>query len=232
MLQGYRSDQPYSCCLTTGPLQTALQRREVCNIGFPDLEYQEFRDKKDLPFEVDRDDDPDSTIKKVKATRSYAARFPDPLALKVVRLALPDFGQDIELKERDSFIKEARALRNARHRHVVRFAMAYSFQSMDTAYFAIAMDRAEGDIDRYLKFVRPPETINEISTWFGCLAKALAYIHGIGIRHRDIKPTNILIKGQSVLLADFGISKMGLGRTLSTTVPQWEKGRTPQLRCP
>ncbi len=29
--QGYRSDQPYSCCLTTGPLQTALQRREVCN---------------------------------------------------------------------------------------------------------------------------------------------------------------------------------------------------------
>lgn len=63
----------------------------------------------------------------------------------------------------------------------------------------------------------------DIPKWFGCLANAVAHIHETGIRHRDIKPENILMKGGAVLLADFGISKMGLGQTLSTTVPMWQE---------
>ncbi|CAI6261440.1 unnamed protein product [Periconia digitata] len=44
---------------------------------------------------------------------------------------------------------------------------------------------------------------------FGCLSSAVKYLHAtLKIKHKDIKPENILVtKHDSVLLADFGISK-------------------------
>jgi serine/threonine protein kinase len=41
---------------------------------------------------------------------------------------------------------------------------------------------------------------------FGCLCTAVAYLHENKIRHKDIKPQNILIKGKTFLLTDFGLS--------------------------
>ena len=38
--------------------------------------------------------------------------------------------------------------------------------------------------------------------------RALAYLHALGICHRDIKPQNILRLNNKYLLADFGISKV------------------------
>ena len=38
------------------------------------------------------------------------------------------------------------------------------------------------------------------------LLNAIAYIHSKGIFHRDIKPENILLTGNKLKLADFGLS--------------------------
>ncbi|EHK44780.1 uncharacterized protein TrAtP1_002905 [Trichoderma atroviride] len=65
----------------------------------------------------------------------------------------------------------------------------------------------------------------------GCVARAMAYCHLNGVRHLDIKPSNILLKADRVYLADFGISKdvSGQDQTTIDGNPGTEKWRAPEL---
>lgn len=58
------------------------------------------------------------------------------------------------------------------------------------------------------------------------------YIYALGIRYQDIKPTNILIKGDTILLADFGISQIGLRKTILTTNLYYSTARTQEYYAP
>jgi serine/threonine protein kinase len=60
------------------------------------------------------------------------------------------------------------------------------------------------DAERSVTAVEAKKSILEKA--FGCLAGGLAYIHAKGIRHKDIKPQNILVHLGSVLYTDFGSS--------------------------
>ncbi|KAH7403083.1 kinase-like domain-containing protein, partial [Cadophora sp. MPI-SDFR-AT-0126] len=44
----------------------------------------------------------------------------------------------------------------------------------------------------------------------------MTYIHAQRIRHKDIKPTNILVKDDNILIADFGLSKRFSDETTET----------------
>jgi hypothetical protein len=57
---------------------------------------------------------------------------------------------------------------------------------------------------------------------FGCLASALAFIHEHTIRHKDIKPKNILIHKGEVMYTDFGLSYdfEEIGRGTTTGIPE------------
>lgn len=50
----------------------------------------------------------------------------------------------------------------------------------------------------------PPHSI---FVWMSDLASAMEYLHSQQVKHLDVKPQNILVKGNQILLADFGTAK-------------------------
>ncbi|MEN8672169.1 serine/threonine-protein kinase [Nocardioides sp.] len=45
--------------------------------------------------------------------------------------------------------------------------------------------------------------------WFAaCLAEGLASVHGVGVLHRDVKPSNVLMEGRTPILIDFGLARV------------------------
>ncbi|KAH6644829.1 kinase-like domain-containing protein, partial [Boeremia exigua] len=107
------------------------------------------------------------------------------------------------------FLNELEILKKASHRHLVKLVSSYT----DPTYVAIIMRPvADGHLRNYLQ--QPLSRHSDrnarqqcIRTFFGCLTKALEYLHSNNIQHKDIKPHNILVKGNEVYLTDFGTAK-------------------------
>lgn len=59
--------------------------------------------------------------------------------------------------------------------------------------------------------------------FFGCLTSTLDYLHRSKVVHQDIKPQNILVKDDQVILTDFGISRSWEGLTRSTTTADLDR---------
>ncbi|KAI0880260.1 ankyrin repeat-containing domain protein [Annulohypoxylon maeteangense] len=201
---------------------------------FKDLDYEEFDAMDRIPYNIIDPWDP-GLVKDI--TRKNGPLHPQ----LVVKLILPpdkepDRNQRMEFDDtsKRSILREAMCLKHARHRHVVMFQRAFLLNDnrMSKSFMGIVMNHAEGNIGSYLRCQRSTQELGAICGWFRCLANVVAYVHGLGITHRDIKPPNILVKNGRVLLADFGISKMGLVKTIPTTQLHAPRAHTIRYAAP
>ena len=109
---------------------------------------------------------------------------------------------------RERFLREARTAAGLSHPHIVPI---HAVEAREAIVF-IAMAYVDGETlaDRVRR--TGPLPPHEVARILREVAWALAYAHGRGIVHRDIKPDNILIERGSgrALVTDFGSPAPGM----------------------
>lgn len=133
----------------------------------------------------------------------------ETVALKVLK---PRYAGDKQFETR--FRNESEVASELKHANIVRILEVG--QDDDNTFFA--MDLYPDSLDSLLKRSGPlPE-----ATLVGIardISSALAFAHGAGIVHRDIKLDNIMLKSDgTAVLADFGIARAVSGYARSTGV--------------
>jgi WD40 repeat protein len=103
----------------------------------------------------------------------------------------------------ERFLREARAVAGLRHPSIVGVHDA----GQDGGELYLVSDLIEGrNLADELAGRRPG--FRRSAEWAAALAEALQHAHAMGLVHRDVKPSNVLIDGEDrVHLTDFGLAK-------------------------
>ncbi|OAL53742.1 kinase-like protein [Pyrenochaeta sp. DS3sAY3a] len=171
-------------------------------------------------------------------------------ALKRIRRRAA-FGNTSSREALKGFLNEMKIMRSLEHRHIVQYIGSYT----DKSFLGLVMSPvAETDLATYTEALcaqyattqpeRSPspfylqtqatagEMVANLRTFFGCLTAALAYLHDQNIRHKDIKPQNILVSKDNVLFSDFGLSRDfgdDVGSTTSGITPASARYCAPEV---
>jgi len=140
----------------------------------------------------------------------YAALDPllsRPIAVKMLRVAELGATQREALEQR--LLAEARAAAGLSHPHIVT---VFDAGLADEGVY-IAMERLQGsDLRQLLANGWRPDAV-QAARIAKRLADALAYAHGNGVVHCDIKPANIFMTGRTQpKVLDFGIARVTAAR--------------------
>jgi serine/threonine protein kinase len=99
---------------------------------------------------------------------------------------------------------EVEIMKKLDHPHIVRFVGEYT---TDHSLSILMTPSADFDLDYLMGTDAKTVDTHIVSQWFSCLASSVDYLHSHSIKHQDIKPSNILIRGNTIFLADFGVAK-------------------------
>jgi hypothetical protein len=126
----------------------------------------------------------------------------DPLLERDVALKVPRWEAASYPRALERFLGEARALARLHHPRIVPIYEAG--RRGDRYYIAMALIEGFSLAESLAGETPSPRRGAEIAAE---LAEALAYAHGLGIIHRDVKPANVRLDAHgAVYLMDFGIA--------------------------
>lgn len=143
--------------------------------------------------------------------RAYHASLDRDVAIKVLHASLAG---NASLRHR--LEREARHIARLRHHNIVQ---VYDFEADATSgVWYMVMEYIDGptlrDVLAYAAGTAAEIPLNEALWLIREALAALAYAHGQGVIHRDVKPANLMIDmrgGARVVLADFGIALIASG---------------------
>jgi WD40 repeat protein len=126
----------------------------------------------------------------------------DPVLERAVALKVPKLATD-DPAQAERFLAEAKAAARLRHPNIV--TVHDTGQAGPACY--IVAEFIEG-VPLSVRLERGRPALKLAVRWVRDLARALAYAHGQGIVHRDVKPANIMIdRNNRPLLTDFGLAR-------------------------
>lgn len=153
----------------------------------------------------------------------YKAHQPSLNRYVAIKLLVPHGPPDPGLIQR--FRQEAQLIAGLRHPNIVTVLDFGEEQGLPY----LVMEFVEGET-LAARMGRPLEVSAALAI-AAQIGRALHYAHGEGVVHRDVKPSNVLLRGEDwALLSDFGIAKV-LGSPLNLTQTGTAIG-TPEYMAP
>lgn len=149
--------------------------------------------------------------------------------------------------------KEIDILKKVSHHHIVQLAGSYThrqflglllypvatcdlatyLEELDALLMAKKQNSPRADIAVTLDCENVPSGLrchDGLLPRMGCIISAVDYLHGQSIRHKDLKPSNILLSADNTWLTDFGTATDFSDKTVSTS-QDGERG-TPKYFAP
>ena len=124
----------------------------------------------------------------------------DRVALKVLR---PHIVGDDEARRR--LAREVGSLRRVHSRWVAEIVDADPWADIPYVATRYVPGLSLHDHDRRGAARSPAPDLY----WFAaCLAEGVASVHAVGVLHRDVKPSNVLMEGRTPILIDFGLARV------------------------
>ena len=161
----------------------------------------------------------DNSLGRGSAAEVYRARDLElgrDVAVKVLR------GEGL-LADAARLREEARALARLAHPHILELL---SIEEDDGQLFLV-LELADGGSLASRLASHGPVSEAEARDLLGQVLEALSAAHGVGIVHRDVSPSNVLISRQGeILLTDFGVAKAMSGASRQQSAV---KGKVPYM---
>ncbi len=132
-----------------------------------------------------------------------------------LKLLHPHLAREPESRLR--FAREAKAVARLHHENILEI---YAYSEEDAAESYLVTEFIAGPTLRsFLLGLGHRPRFPEVAAMIGWeLSRALAAAHQMGIIHRDVKPENIMVRGDgTVVLCDFGIARILDKDTVTTT---------------
>jgi serine/threonine-protein kinase len=190
----------------------ARAREDLPGVAVPDLERLVERLREERRADADQDDDATS-VGRYQVERelgrgataivylAHDRRFDRTVALKLLR---PEVATATDARR---FRREIRILARLYHPHILQLydsGVMPPGASTPGMFYVMPYVRGETLRQRLRRDLRLP--VGE-GVQIACdVAEALAYAHGQGVVHRDMRPENILFESGQALVGDFGIA--------------------------